>query len=488
MALAQKRATKPTPPPDLTSPIARLAIAAKSAGVPRDSLERFLSADYVPQPKQLLFHAAFRECDKPDGPTQVGIGGARGPGKSHAALAQVGLDDCQRFAGLKWLFLRKVGKAARESFEDLRRKVLMGVPHDYAAQRGVVVFPNGSRIVLGHFKDEKDIDTYLGIEYDGVCIEESTQLSAKKHQHIGTSVRTSKEGWRPRIYHTTNPGGVGHAYFKQTFIEPWRNGVQKDTRFVFATYRDNKFLNPEYVGQLDKLTGWLRDAWRDGDWDIAAGQFFTTWRHDIHVGEVSSPPRHWPVWCSMDYGFTHPTLVYLFTENDGKRYVVDEYCAAKRLPDQNAAGIKAMLDRHRVPLTRLRAFVAGDDVFAHKGDEKGKTIADQYHEHGIDFTRANSDRVNGAAEALRALGDSENHIEPKILISTRCTRLIECIPTLQHDPHRPEDVLKVDVDDDGNGGDDPYDAWRYGLMHAAKMQAKPIAGGPRPQLKTYIYR
>jgi hypothetical protein len=34
-------------------------------------------------------------------------------------------------------------------------------------------------------------------------------------------------------------------------------------------------------------------------------------------------------------------------------------------------------------------------------------------------------------------------------------------PVLQHDPNRPEDVLKVDVDEDGNGGDDTADALRY---------------------------
>ena len=33
-----------------------------------------------------------------------------------------------------------------------------------------------------------------------------------------------------------------------------------------------------------------------------------------------------------------------------------------------------------------------------------------------------------------------------------------------HDPHRPEDVLKVDIDEDGEGGDDAYDACRYGIM------------------------
>lgn len=34
-------------------------------------------------------------------------------------------------------------------------------------------------------------------------------------------------------------------------------------------------------------------------------------------------------------------------------------------------------------------------------------------------------------------------------------------PALQHDPRRPEDVLKVDADEDGVGGDDAADCLRY---------------------------
>jgi len=33
--------------------------------------------------------------------------------------------------------------------------------------------------------------------------------------------------------------------------------------------------------------------------------------------------------------------------------------------------------------------------------------------------------------------------------------------SLQHDPNRPKDVLKVDADEDGVGGDDTADASRY---------------------------
>ena len=38
-----------------------------------------------------------------------------------------------------------------------------------------VTFENGSRIVLGHYQHETDIDAYLGLEYDLIAIEEAMQ-------------------------------------------------------------------------------------------------------------------------------------------------------------------------------------------------------------------------------------------------------------------------------------------------------------------------
>ena len=48
-------------------------------------------------------------------------------------------------------------------------------------------------------------------------------------------------------------------------------------------------------------------------------------------------------------------------------------------------------------------------------------------------------------------------------------RLLEILPRLQHDPNRPEDVLKVDADEEGVGGDDAADALRY--LVATKSRA-----------------
>lgn len=454
--------------------------AARRAGCPPEQLRYFVAAGYVPQPRQLRFHALARAADVTGGPSQIGYGGARGGGKSHCVLAQVGVDDCQRYPGLKALLLRKVGKAVRESFEDLRAKTLMGVPHKWRKQEASLTFENGSKIILGHFQNESDIDSYLGLEYDLIAVEEATTLSSSKYRSILTCLRTSKAGWRPRMYSTTNPGGVGHAWYKALFIAPYKAGCESETRFVPATVDDNAFVNPEYRQTLDGLTGWQKRAWRWGDWDIAAGQFFTTWREDVHVAPAGSEPQDLRrVWASLDYGFTHYTVAYLIGEDfQGDVWLLDEHAERRWTVERQAAAIRGMLERHGVGVYQLEAFVAGRDVFSTQRD--GGTVADDYATNGILLSTANDDRVQGAAEWLRRLGDVDAGVRPSVHVSQRCGRLIECMPSLEHNPHRAEDVLKVDTDDDGVGGDDAYDAARYGLMVAAGLRptvgVNPLAG------------
>ena len=118
-------------------------------------------------------------------------------------------------------------------------------------------------------------------------------------------------------------------------------------------------------------------------------------------------------------------------------------------------------------ISDLKRFVAGADVFSKQSD--GSTVASQYAKLGITLRCANTDRVNGWAEILHRLGDPANGVPPRLFIHERCARLVECLPSLQHDPNRPEDVLKVDCDEDGNGGDDTADCLRY--LVATKSRA-----------------
>lgn len=457
--------------------IEQIVARGLEANCPADQVKNFLRAGVVLQPRQLVASAAARLCDRADGPTAIGYGGARGGGKSHWLLAQMGADDCQRVPGLKCLLLRKVGKANLEHFEDLRRRLFGKLGHEFSAFRGILSFANGSRIIAGHFQNEKDIDAYLGLEYDVIGIEEATTLTSRKYQDITTCCRTSKPNWRPRIYSTTNPGGVGHGWYRTRFVLPMVERRETETRFIAARVTDNRWNNPEYVRVLQGLSGWQKRAWLEGDWDIAAGQYFTTLRREVHVVEDFDDTRAREWFLALDYGFAHYTVALLgCVDGDGNLFVVDEHAERLWLPQRHAAAIKAMLARHRInanqglrgsgkPETRplevadLKRIVAGADVFSRQSD--GTTIAAQYAQHGLSLRVANTDRINGWAEILQRFGDVDGGIRPTLFIHKRCGRLIETLPTLQHDPNRPEDVLKVDADEEGVGGDDAADALRY---------------------------
>ena len=433
---------------------------AESLQVPRGTVSRFLNAGYLPQPKQLQFHAKARLADFENEPSELGFGGARGGGKTACVFSQIAIDDCQRFENLKVLFLRESAGSATESVNDLRLKFLRSVEHK--PTRNILSFPNHSRIILGHFQYEKDINKYLGLEYDIIVVEEATQLSATKIKDIRTCNRSSK-GFRPRMYLTGNPGGIGHAWFKRDFIEPFRQGRKTDKAFVFSLESDNKHNDAEYRSKLKQLTGWKRKAWLDGDWDILAGQFFENFSYERHVVKPFKLPPSAEFWGAFDYGFNHPTVFQLFAKYDGIIYVMAEFRQRKQLPKTNAAGIKEMIAGFGLNPYSLPVF-AGHDVFAQRGDSDGKTIAEQYAAERLMLQPATVDRINGAGELLQMLGDAENGIKESIYIFDNCFHLIEQLPNMQHDPNRPDDVLKVDIDEDGNGGDDSYDTTRYGVM------------------------
>ena len=434
--------------------------AAHSLEFSPQQLKNFVSAGYLPQPKQLDFHAAARLCDLPDGPSQIGFGGARGPGKSHASFAQLALDDCRRIPGLKALYLRLSAKQAREQSDDLRRIVLRRVPHRYIRSEGLVTFPNESRIVIGHFRTENDVDQYLGLEYDVILVEEATTLSDTKYRALRDSNRTSKD-FRPRIYTTANPGGIGHVWYKNRFVDPFRNREEADTRFIPATIEDNSVIDPDYQRKLEENTGWKLRAHRYGEWEIAAGQFLDSFRYDQHVIEPFPTPPEWHYFLGMDYGYKHPTVFLLLAaDGDDNLYVLDEHVQSGWLPQQHAAAVKAMVERNGASHEALWHVYSGPDIFAQRSE---LTIADHYNDEDLYFNKAETDRIQGANEVRTRLGNVDMGISPSLFIFNRCRRLIECLPNLQNDPKNPEDVLKVNVNEESLGGDDTYDALRYAV-------------------------
>lgn len=487
----------PKPPKKLTPKEQReleiwqpMWLAGAKAGCPRDQMERFTIAGQLLQPKQLEIAAACRQCDLPGGPKAILVGGGRGSAKSHGLFVQIFCDDCQRVAGLKCLFIRKVGQANKEQVGDFVKKILFRLPHKYKESApSKVEFPNGSFVIIGNFKDEKDIDKYLGLEYDLIYIMESNQLTQSKKINILSCLRTNKTDWRPRCYMDTNPGGIDHVASKRLFVDPWKLEMaggpkQTETRYIHSTVDDNKFVNADYKSYLEKLVGWQRAAWLDGSWEFMAGAFFANFYPDVHVYPnpvTSLNSRAIVRWfAGLDYGYSHPTAFVLCCEDEnGNIFVVATYSAANTIIEEHSANIRDLCALQNLEVEELEFIAAGRDCF--RTDKDGSTVGTEYQERGIVLTPTQIDRVNAWSQVAEVFGDVQRQIKPRCFIHKNCEELIFQIQAAQSDPKKPNDILKMNADaESGEGGDDLLEAFRNAVVMAYSSllsNARPVQMG-----------
>ena len=159
----------------------------------------------TPNPKQIEFFKASAK--------HIGYGGARGGGKSWSMRRKFVML-AMRYDGLRILLLRRTMPELRENHILPLQSELNGYAQ-YKADERTFVFPNGSRLKLGYCDNENDMLQYQGAEYDVIGFEEATNFKEEWMTFIGTSLRTTRTDFKPRIYYTMNPGGVGHEYIKR---------------------------------------------------------------------------------------------------------------------------------------------------------------------------------------------------------------------------------------------------------------------------------
>ena len=186
---------------------------------------------------------------------------------------------------------------------------------------------------------------------------------------------------------------------------------ETETRFIPARVTDNAFNNPEYRRVLEGLTGWQKRAWLEGDWDIAAGQYFTTFRREVHVDRGLR--RHAGAWSGLPRWTTGMRITRsacwaagMATGTRSSWTNTRSGCGCRsgtrRRSRRCWRGIK--IGDRKLELADLKRFVAGADVFRRQSD--GTTIAAQYAKQGITLRCANTDRVNGWAEVMQGFGDA----------------------------------------------------------------------------------
>ena len=392
-----------------------------------------------PQPKQELFFAARERY--------VCYGGARGGGKSWCVQHKSVLM-AARYAGIRILILRRTLVELRENHIRPMRRMLRGVA-DYRSTDKAFEFPNGSLIVFGYCDSEGDVDQYQGQEYDVIFLDEATHFTEYQYATLTAALRGAND-FPKRMYLTCNPGGPGHAWVKRLFIDRDFRGGERPEDYVFipAKVTDNRVLmdkDPEYVRRLDNLPRGLREAWRDGNWDVFVGQYFTEWDREKHVCEAFPPSPWWRWYVTMDYGLDMLAALLIGVDEAGYAWVVGEVYEGRDrgegheglIISEAAEAVKQLAAGRTVT-----AYLAPPDLWNAR-QESGKSVADIFAEHGVYLTKTSNDRVNGwlAVKEWLKVREGEDGIKrPRIRFFPNCRNIIRCLPLLQYDEHRANDV------------------------------------------------
>jgi len=281
----------------------------------------------------------------------------------------------------------------------------------------------------------------------------------------------------PRIMYCSNPGGVGHDYFKTQFVDhgekSWRappsdGGMSR--MYVPARLADNYTLTRADPGYADRLRGLgdsaLVDAMLSGDWDIMMkGMFSDVWAPKFQVIHPFSVPKKWKIDRAHDWGSSAPGGNLYFAESNGEKFadvygvertvprgslfVIGELYFAnekreglKLFPDEQARRMR-QYENERFPTHHIRPGPADASIWT--TDQSSDSINDKFVEGGIIFTKSDKSpgsRVHGwqlIRQMLRATIDNSSD-QKHLYITTDCPHLIRTMPMMQRDDKKIEDI------------------------------------------------
>lgn len=350
--------------------------------------------------------------------------------------------------------------------------------------KAFILFPEyGAGIIK--FRNLDDPSKYQSAEFAAIAVDELTKNPEETFEDLRNRLR-----WpgiqQVKFLAATNPGGIGHAWVKKRWIdrdfEP-EEREKAEFHYVRATVEDNPHIDQGYLLTLESLPPEKRRAFREGDWDIFRGQYFSEWRRELHTSEPFTTPDEWKKFVCGDYGYAKPSAIYwVAVDPDGYLYVYRELYATELTYSELTERIMAMTPDNEV----LSYWVFDPAIWAKGGSNEyglsgAEIMQNTYYaakKKRMVLMQGNNDRINGW-QALRELLKpvirrnpitAKQETTAKIKVFTTCINFIRTLPSLVYDNHRVEDL-------DTDGDDHAADSIRYGIMSR-----------PRPAMKTDEYK
>ncbi len=249
--------------------------------------------------------------------------GSAGSGKSYFLTQRAIIRCCNE--KIRFVVCRRYGTTLRNSVFALFKEVLAKwklTPYVKIRETDMsFTFPNGSQIILLGLDEETKLLSLANIS--AVWVEEAFEVPKNLIEQL--NLRMRGQATNQQIWLSWNPISKNSYLYNFTVENPPNNSV-----YIHSTFRDNIFLNQEYVDSLMEL--YTRNPAKarvfcDGEWGTdPEGLVITNWRAEEfdYMALASSGLEHR---CGMDVGWTDPSAIIdtLYDRENKIIYVFNEF-------------------------------------------------------------------------------------------------------------------------------------------------------------------
>lgn len=327
---------------------------------------------------------------------QVFYGGA-GSGKSHYVFQKVLIKALQE--PRKVLVIRKVARTLKDScFQmaiDTLSKFQLLSSCKINNSTFTIDIPNGSTFLFKGLDDSEKIKSITSIT--DIVIEEATEITQDEFTQLDLRLRARKTNLQ--IYLMFNPVSKVNWCYKYWF----EKGTPPKTKIIKTTYKDNRFLPPDYIASLERMketnfTYW--NIYANGEFCSLDKLIYTNWRQYDEV-----PPQNLPILIGLDFGYINDASVLIVSridEENKKIYIYDEHYEKGLLNDAIA------------------------NIIKYKGYAKELIIADSAEKKSIEeIRREGVPRIRAAVKGQGSILQGIQKLQQyELLVSPACPNLI----------------------------------------------------------------
>lgn len=266
--------------------------------------------------------------------------GSAGSGKSYSICQKIIIRCCQE--PIKVLVCRRYATTLRNSCFSLFKEILdKWKLTKYVKIKETdmgITFPNGSQIVFLGLDVEEKLLSLNNIST--IWVEEAYEVEKEKIEQL--NLRMRGQAANQQIILSWNPISKQSYLYDFTVVNPPESSI-----FHHSTYRDNPFLNAEYVAALDEMAIRNPQKYRIyglGEWGVdSEGLVIKNWRQqDFDPLELVALGYEHRAGC--DVGYIDPTAIIdtLYDRENHTIYVFNEFYKSGCQPSQIAEAIRDM--------------------------------------------------------------------------------------------------------------------------------------------------